>query len=221
MADSSHFIIAPYDRSHRAAVREVCVATAWMGACPEGFLADGWLWAEYWTRYFTDRCGEYCQVVIDTQDDTVAGYLTGTPDIRPMDRYLRWLAPGIIWRIIRKRLISRREPRRALMALWRSSRRGEMDLPDNLVAAYPATWHFNLLPAARGAGLGRTMLQTFLDRLRAEGVPGVHAQVIGQNRPSVAAMEAMGFSPAHTGPLTAFEHFTDQPLTLQTWVLGL
>lgn len=54
--------VRPYRASDRAAVREIAVESAWLG--PEGpaALPDPHIWAEIFTRYFTDE-----------------GYLTGNP----------------------------------------------------------------------------------------------------------------------------------------------
>ena len=42
-------------RGDRQAVRDICVATNWMGEYHPDVAPDDWLWAEYWTRHFTDR----------------------------------------------------------------------------------------------------------------------------------------------------------------------
>ncbi len=192
-----------------------------MGECPEGFLADDWLWSEYWTRYFTDRRPGYTWVVIDPDDGSVAGYLTGTPDAREFDRYVWRIVPGIVWRIIRKRLISRSAPRRALRAMFRSARRGELHLPKSIIREYPATWHFNLLPHARGQGLGSTLLGMFFETLHENGVAGVHAQVISANDASQATFRKLGMREVSSTEFTGFSHAIDGPLKLRTYVREL
>jgi len=213
--------IRPLRRSDRPAVRAICAATAWMGAPAPGLVGDEWIWAEHWTRFFTDRDRRACWVVEAGPGGRVVGYLTGTADVARFDRYVPWLLGGIVWRVARRRLMRRRGPRRAVLNLVRSTLRGETLLAADVARRFPAAFHFNLLPEARRRGLGSRLLRTFLARMRRLGVGGVHAQVISLNRASIAAMERAGFRYVSERPLTAFAHHDPRPMTLQTWVLDL
>ncbi|MCB0152506.1 MAG: GNAT family N-acetyltransferase, partial [Caldilineaceae bacterium] len=55
--------------------------------------------------------------------------------------------------------------------------------------------HIDILPVGQGQGLGRRMMETFLDRLRALGVPGVHLGVGKRNPGAIQFYERMGFQP--------------------------
>ena len=219
-ATGNSYSIRPYRRADRQAVRDICAATCWLGEHRPDVVGDVWLWAEHWTRYFTDRQWRFAWVAVGP-DGRVAGYLTGTPDVAGFDAYTPCLLPGIIARIVRGRLISNRQSRRALLALVRSSLRGEMALPSAVRRDCPAAWHFNLLPAARRRGLGSAMLGMFIDRLRELGCPGVHAQVISVNAASIAACRRIGMRLVHTSPLTAFAHAIPDPLQLHTYAMRL
>ncbi len=48
----------------------------------------------------------------------------------------------------------------------------------------------------RGVGLGRRMLESLLDRLRAGGAQRVHLEVRGSNRAALALYESLGFRTA-------------------------
>ena len=55
------FLIRPYRPDDRQAVRDICVATCWMGEYRPESIPDEWMWAEFWTRFFTDRQSQYLQ----------------------------------------------------------------------------------------------------------------------------------------------------------------
>jgi len=217
MPDSG-YIIRPYRRADRQAVRDICVATCWMGEYRPETIPDPWIFAEYWTRYFTDRRPDWAWVAARASGDSVVGYLTGTPDVAGFDRYAPFLLPGLIARVVGRRLISSPRSRRTMGAMVRSLLRGELDLPPVVRRQYPATWHFNLLPEARRHGLGSRLLRLFLDKLRAAGAPGVHAQPMSINTASIAAIRRAGFSMLASRPLTAYQHITTTAIHIQTWV---
>jgi ribosomal protein S18 acetylase RimI-like enzyme len=58
---------------------------------------------------------------------------------------------------------------------------------------YPAHLHIDLLSRVQGGGWGRRLMEAFLDRLRASGVPGVHLGVGKRNPGAVAFYERLGF----------------------------
>jgi GNAT superfamily N-acetyltransferase len=223
MADApdSPYRIRPLRRTDRSAVRDICVATCWLGEKRLDAIPDDWLWAEYWTRYFTDRQRRLSWVAADARDGRVVGYLTGTHDSRRFDAYAPYLLGGVICRIIRKRLISRAAPRNILRNFLRSALRGEQDVPPRLLASYPATWHFNLLPEARRQGLGTELLSRFFQRLDDMHVPGVHAHALSVNAASIAACKRMGMELLHESPMTAFAHIHPGPMTIQMWAKQL
>ena len=202
-------------------MREICAATAWLGEPAPERIGDEWIWAEFWTRYFTDRDRGSSWVVEGRADGTVMGYLTGTADVRRFDAYVPFLLPGIVLRVVRKRLIRRRASRRAILALLQSLAAGELALPPGAVGAYPATFHVNVLPEARRCGSGSVLLGRFLDRMRAVAVPGVHVQPLSVNQPIQRFLRRAGFRLLAARPCRAFAHAEGGPVDIQTWVLPL
>ena len=152
-------IIRPFAPADRQAVRDICVATCWMGEYRPEVLPDDWIWAEHWTRYFTDKRSDCTFVTCiadaptgEAQYASQVGYLTGTPDAREFDRYGAWLVPGIVGHVISRRLLRQRVARKAIAMMLRSMIRGELSVPRHVVRKFPATAHVDLLPAARGTG---------------------------------------------------------------------
>ena len=214
-------LVRSYRRADRQAVRDLCAHNCWMGEYRPECIPDDWTWAEFWTRYFTDRESRHCWVVERSADGAVLGYLTGTSDARMADAYAKWIMPGIVWHVIRHRLIRERDSRRAIWAMVRSMFRGEMGLPHGLAREYPATMHINLLAEARGRGLARQMVDLFLDAMRAAGVPGVHGQILSLNARTARFNEKLGMRLADRRPITAFRHVESQPIEQLTYVMKL
>ena len=61
------------------------------------------------------------------------------------------------------------------------------------LAPYPSHGHIDLLPEARGRGIGRRMMTVMQDRLAAAGSPGMHLQVDPANSGAIAFYKAVGF----------------------------
>ena len=209
--------LRPLHRRDRSAIRRICAATAWLGEPAPERIGDEWIWAEFWTRWFTDR-ERGCSWVVNSSG-RVVGYLTGAMDVRRVDGYAPQLAPGIIWRVIRKRLMRRPGSRQALLRLAGAMFSGELALPAGVARRFPATFHFNLLPEARGQGLGSRLMRTFIDRAWSLGAAGIHATLLSVN-PVVGPMLAReGFRQVDSRPIRVFAHVDDKPMSIQTWVL--
>jgi len=220
MPERTDYLIQATRRSDGEAIRRICVATCWIGEYRPEVLIDEQIWADYWTRWFVDRERQHSWVVRRAADGEVVGYLTGTTDERRFHRYVPWLLPRFAWRLLRRRFDGNPVSRAALRCAIRSVVQGETDVPASLMAAYPATWHVDLLPEARGLGLGGAMLDLFIERMRRLGVPGLHAQPMSINAAMVSVLRRAGFILACSRRLTAFEHAVQEPIDIQTWVLA-
>jgi hypothetical protein len=145
----------------RAAVRDISYRTGFMGESVESFWRYKESWADLWTSYYTDQ--EPQSLSVATMDDTVVGYLAGcmnTAAMTPstdeiMQAVIRkhWLLfrPGTARFLYRGMLDTIRDRQRA---------RGEFIDP-----RWPAHLHIDLLPVARGTGLGAALMERWLDLL--------------------------------------------------------
>jgi len=61
------------------------------------------------------------------------------------------------------------------------------------VADWPAHVHIDLLPPYQGRGLGRALMETFVDALRKAGVPGLHLSMLTVNTRARAFYDKLGF----------------------------
>jgi ribosomal protein S18 acetylase RimI-like enzyme len=198
-------LVRPYAPSDRPAVRRICHRTGFLGEPADWMWRDEASFADAFSGYYTDHEPESASVA--ELDGEVVGYLLGCRDSR------RATDPAVvIARSVVRRGIALRPG--TAPTIWRSvadlvtdvARRrvvpSDYGLDPATLAAYPAHLHINLLPAARGSGVGSRMVRAWLDQLRREGVPGCHLTTMVENTGAVAFFEAMGLR-RHGEPVVA------------------
>jgi ribosomal protein S18 acetylase RimI-like enzyme len=132
----------------------------------------------------------------------VAGYLLGVLDTPRFNTRLEgeWLAPL-------RREVRDPGPDRGL---WRQSDwvRRLIHAPDLAFPAwlqpYPSHAHIDLLPEARGRGLGSMMMRSLMTRMKAQGSPGLHLQVMPDNAGGRTFYEKLGFRVVRETPESLF-----------------
>ena len=190
----SHDIaIRPYTAADRAAVREVCYRTGYLGKPIDWQWFDVESFADMFSGYYTDREPE--SALVAEIDGVVRGYLLGCLDterassagaaaarhiVRRGIAFRRGTA-GVVWRTIGDTFVDvtkrRFDPR-------------ELEFAD---PRWPAHLHIDLLSSARGRGVGRRLVQRWLETLCDRGVPGCHLQTFAENTDALAFFESMGF----------------------------
>lgn len=198
--DTDEVTIRPYAPADRAEVRHICFLTGFAGSPVDYQWSDEDSFADMFSSYYTDAEPESTFVAVVGGE--VKGYLLGCRDSskawsplpiagRHVVRRGIALRPGtagFIWRAVAEGLGNR---------IRHGIRPGDYDFVD---PAFPAHLHINLLPEARGSGAGGRLVSTWLDVLRAEGVPGCFLQTLYENTNAIAFFEAMGFR-RHGDPL--------------------
>jgi hypothetical protein len=177
--------VRAYTPADRQAVREIACRTAFRNRGHQAFLDDAELFADYWTRYYTDFEPEACLVV--ERDGEIAGYLLGCVDSRGFQRAMaRSILPPILWTLGRDLVRGRYrgDPQARRFFRWFVTRSWR-EAPPVDIARFPAHYHANLLPAAYGEGMYSTLALTFLDHAERRGVHGVHGQVLDLQRNGV------------------------------------
>jgi ribosomal protein S18 acetylase RimI-like enzyme len=185
--------IRPYRSEDRPAIRRIVFETGYMGEPADGYWRDAESFAEIWSGYYTDCEPESAFVAVES--GAVLGYLLGCVDSRrapgpraatPRQAWRRQLplrpgTAGFFWRALADAL---REP----------------DVPSGDLSdpRFPSHLHIDLLPAARGRGAGRRLMEAWLARLRAVGSPGCHLDTFAENAAAICFFERMRF--ARHGP---------------------
>jgi ribosomal protein S18 acetylase RimI-like enzyme len=133
---------------------------------------------------------EFCFVVEDK--DGICGYAMGTPDTVRFDKQLagNWF-PQLQARVSAPPSDSSR---------WKGSDwvRDKIYHPVHVfpesLQPFPAHGHIDLLPRARGKGVGRAAMSYLMDRLFAAGAPGIHLHVALRNLKAQAFYKTLGFN---------------------------
>ena len=179
--------IGKYNEGDREALQDICYLTGYMGDSAAYFWRHRPSFVEVWTSYYLDHEPESVYVAI--KDDSVVGYLTGCLDttMAKSDTILQSA-------IIKYGLLFR--PGTAGF-FWRAIFDGIKDkhgaTGEFIDARWPAHLHINLLPVARGTGLGAAFMESWMERLRQSGSSGCHLGTLVENTRAVLFFEKMGF----------------------------
>jgi len=197
--------VQPYAPADRGALRRLCCEAAYGEVPLASFFPDGELFADLMTAYYLER--EPASTLVaragTASGSKLAGYLCGARDTRRQRRVQALaVAPAALLRFAaRGGLLSRRTWKlvRSNLGLFLpggpGGRAGRLSLE-----RYPAHLHLALRRDARGRGLGRRLVEAFLERLAAAGVPGVHAVVREENAGARRFFERLGFRPLERSP---------------------
>lgn len=212
-------LIRPYRTGDREAVREICRQTAYRNRGSAAVIEDGELFADYWTKYYTDE--EPGSALVVEEDGIVVGYLLGCVD---STRFLRAMARRIVpavlgralWRLATFRY---RDPNSRRMLYW-LLRYGWQEDPSIPLDRFPAHYHCNVLRQGYGKGYYTAMAIRFLDDLTGQGIERLHGQVQepATGGPWLRMVEAYG---RHRGGTEALEFFAEKESTFQRYMFGV
>lgn len=140
-----------------------------------------------------------CRVLLD--GSRVVGYCLGTADTRAFEAWCEseWY-PGLRSRYPRPRDDDHSPDARLVRQLHVPER-----VADEVVEAYPAHLHIDLLPQAQGTGGGRRLIQAVHTALAERGAAGVHLGVAPTNTRAIGFYEHLGYrrQPTPDGVLMA------------------
>ena len=186
--------IRPFRTDDVAALYDVCVRTADVGADATGILDDDALWGDLFAVPYARRDPGLCWVV-EGDDGPVIGYVVATDDTNAFATWFRdeW------WPSRRDRYgaSGAAEPTPQDRFIAYGDRQKPSD--DPIVQAYPAHLHIDLLPETQGQGLGRRLIDTLLAELGRRGVPALHLSMNAGNRSAGAFYERLGFTQLASG----------------------
>ncbi|MBO1437967.1 GNAT family N-acetyltransferase [Meiothermus sp. CFH 77666] len=177
--------IRPVQPGDYPVLADIAYATGFFGGSAEVYFPARALFSELWVGPYLGPAGA-CGLVAEAEGK-VLGYILGSMDpwryrlyyLQRLPRWLAWAALG-------------RYPGLggSLRYLLRAVRYPSRAAPLNL---YPAHLHLNLLPEARGRGLGEQLLRAHLGCLRDRGVCGVQLSTTEENTAALALYRKLGF----------------------------
>jgi hypothetical protein len=207
--------VRPYEPRDRAAVRELCCRTGYLGKPIDPVFEDRELFADYLTSYYTDIEPESCFVM--EVGGCVKGYLLGSR--KPLRQQLHSVALNA--RLFFKGLLRYHRYNRAtrdfigwiLRNSWRE------------VPAAPrrtAHFHLNVLPEAQGLAGTRTLMYTYFAYLESHGERAVFGQMVTfESRRGARVLERYGFRVVERRQLTKWKDKHPEPVYLTTVIRQL
>jgi GNAT superfamily N-acetyltransferase len=183
--------IRAYENRFLPDIEAICYRTGYMGGdlTGTGAFNDRGLFGTIFCRYYPLFEPENCFVAVS--GERALGYIMGTMDTRAQEqRFFRAMYPRIALRLP-VAFIRYRESFRVVMRLPAMARAAAMD--DRLLDAYPAHLHINLLPEARGLGVGRELLSRFEGHAASRGAAGVHLWTTDRNARAVVFYRENGY----------------------------
>ncbi len=194
--------VRPYQAEDRGVLRRLAVETAEIGEPSEGLWGDREALADFLTDYYLSDEPESAWVA--ERDGQVLGYLIGCLDTR---RFLRrmsvWWGPRGFARAL-GRGFRRKDFWKGLMRSLREIHGTTSYRSEILLGAYPAHLHINVDASLRGGGVGRRLVETFLQEARRRGARGVHLATREDNRGGRAFFERLGFGNAGRSSVPSF-----------------
>jgi ribosomal protein S18 acetylase RimI-like enzyme len=182
-----------YRPSDLADLYDVCIRTGDAGADATGKFADPELLGHIYVGPYVEHEPELA-FVVDASGRAV-GYVLGTADT---ESFVNWYRAEWLPRFAGRYPAPPEHPvtpdERLLTVLYCTDRMWHPAL-----AAYPAHLHIDILPPYQGLGLGRRLIEAFLDAARAAGAPAVHLGVAASNTKAQGFYGHLGFQPIDVG----------------------
>lgn len=175
----------------RAALLSICLETGDSGQDATALYRDPVILGQVYAAPYLTFAPDFAFVLED--DQGVGGYVLGTPDTAAFEDTLEreWWPPLRLQYPDPQAIpAAERTPDERIAHLIHHPPRA----PRELLTAYPAHLHIDLLPRVQGGGRGRALMDTLLDALRAAGAPGVHLGVGARNVRAQGFYRHLGFT---------------------------
>jgi hypothetical protein len=208
--------IRHYRPEDREAVRAICCDTGFLGKPIDPVFQDRGLFADYLTKYYTDREPE--SAVVLEAEGVVQGYILGCRHPRRQRAFDRWhnLVLGVRG-LLRYPFHYNEATRRYVR--WILSR-GRREVPHT--PAGMAHFHINLRPEFRTVRGTHDLIEFFLDYLHRSGEPAVYGQMVTfEKRRGERMFARYGFEVRDCVEVTKYRHLVDAPVYLFTVVKDL
>ena len=199
-------IIRLYQPSDREDLLRIGADTAFFGAPIEKYMEDRQIFNDVFYAYYTDVEPQYCWIA--EVGGKVAGFLAGCPDSKIRTRlYIKNILPSLLKSLIRGKYHFGPLTRDYIRRLVGAAYRGEVPHVD--INAYPAHLHINLDASFRGQGIGRKLMNAYLDQLRSLNITGVYLDTTSLNEAACHLYESVGFRLLDARPTRLWEGIVD------------
>jgi ribosomal protein S18 acetylase RimI-like enzyme len=197
MAETDAFEIRPYRESDLDAIYRVCLLTGASGQDASDLYEDHKLVGHMFAGPYGVLRPASALVIEDVEG--VGGYILGAPDTPAFEAALeRAWWPGLRARYADP-VGARFRDLTPDQRLIRGFHHPQLTPPE-ITDPYPAHLHIDLLPRFQGRGLGKTLIDRWLELMRSFGVTGVHFGVGVANARAVRFYRTYGFDELDVGP---------------------
>lgn len=188
--------IRPYHSGDLDALYDIALKTGEAGADATALYADPLLVGHIYAAPYGVLAPNAAFVAED--GDGVAGYIVGAVDTRAFEAQTEqdW------WPALRPNYV---DPVGVSPDAWTPDQTRAYQIhhphpaPRRVVASYPSHLHINLLPRLQGQGVGKQLMDTWLDAVTAQGSPGAHLGVASTNARGLRFYRAYGWTELDLG----------------------
>ncbi len=177
--------IRPYRASDLEALYDICLKTGDAGADASAMYRDPKILGHVYAGPYGVLEPENCFVAEDA--DGIGAYIIGTADTHGFETRLEreW------WPRLRAQIADTggEDPDARIARLIHRAPK----TPRRINEPYPAHLHIDCLPRFQGIGLGKRLIDTWLDAMRARGVKAAHLGVGPRNARAVRFYRTYGF----------------------------
>ncbi len=203
----SEVSIRPLAPQDVADVLRIAADTAYFGEPVETFLEDRNLFLDFFYKYYTSLERQSSWVAVS--EERVVGFLVGCRDSRSQARkWVRIIFPKVFKNLLQGKYRLGPHTWRYLWELIKTPFTEGMPKVD--WSRFPAHLHINISAHWRGRGIGRRLMQAYLDQLSHEHIPGVYLNTTNLNEAACILYEKMGFTLLHSHPSYLWRHLTDR-----------
>jgi len=213
MSQSAHIEIRNYGKQDRKALRRISYETSFLGRADDLFDQPE-LVADALTLYFTDSEPESCFVAVN--GDKIVGYLIGAKNENAMSK-ISWLKvyPRLLWEAVINGIFFKTKTFKFFSAVIASFWKGEFRSPD-FSAQFPAILHINVDKDFRGGGVGRKLINFYIEYLKNNAVAGMRAAVMSEA--AKAFFEHCDFKVLFTAKRSYLRYYLNEDLNV--YILG-
>ena len=215
MKDQTALVIRSYRASDRAAVRQLCCQTGFLGEPIDPVYEDHELFADFLTRYYTDIEPE-SSFVLEINGE-IRGYLLGSR--KPLRNQFYSFRQNVrltiraLLRYAGYNVRSRRFIRWMIGHGWREVPAAPRRTPH---------FHINLQPDARKMSTTRALMSAYLSYLYRCGEKRVYGQIVTfESRRGERMFERYGFRVMNRAEITKYKAFYPESVYLSTVIKNL
>ncbi len=182
--------IRHYQPSDQTSLCEVAADTAFFGDPVEAFLEDRRLFIDAFARYYTEHEAHMAWVAVTPQG--LAGFLLGCADTSLQARqWRRYIISKVLVKALAGRYKLGRKTAGFAWGMLVGMVRGEPAQVD--LKTFPAHLQIDVEQAFRGEGVGRRLIEAYVEQLRQMNVIGVHLETTSHNEAACHLYEKVGF----------------------------